>query len=192
MDSPRRYQRSRAKGWRMPPNSVYVGRPSKSVLQVLGCFAKQISAVSKETQSGVATIAKCSSILARLVVVIPSEILGVGTDFARRFYYAARSVGPLVVTGPRIGFGGTSKSGSAVTEQEFRRATGGAGSGSSLAVDIAQPMPKALRLSPRLHITPPQMTVITGHAKTTGPSWLATTRLDANSAIMSTWGGRHV
>jgi hypothetical protein len=27
--SPRRIQRKRAKGWRMPPNTVYVGRPSK-------------------------------------------------------------------------------------------------------------------------------------------------------------------
>lgn len=27
-DAPRRIQRSRAKGWRMPPNTVYVGRPS--------------------------------------------------------------------------------------------------------------------------------------------------------------------
>lgn len=27
-DTPRRIQRSRAKGWRMPPNTVYVGRPS--------------------------------------------------------------------------------------------------------------------------------------------------------------------
>lgn len=25
---PRRIQRSRAKGWRMPPNTVYVGRPT--------------------------------------------------------------------------------------------------------------------------------------------------------------------
>lgn len=27
-DTPRRIQRSRAKGWRMPPNTVYVGRPT--------------------------------------------------------------------------------------------------------------------------------------------------------------------
>jgi hypothetical protein len=27
-EQPRRIQRSRAKGWRMPPNTVYVGRPS--------------------------------------------------------------------------------------------------------------------------------------------------------------------
>ncbi len=27
-DAPKRIQRSRAKGWRMPPNTVYVGRPS--------------------------------------------------------------------------------------------------------------------------------------------------------------------
>ncbi len=27
--TPRRIQRSRAAGWRMPPNSVYVGRPSR-------------------------------------------------------------------------------------------------------------------------------------------------------------------
>jgi len=26
---PRRIQRSRAKGWRMPPNTIYVGRPSR-------------------------------------------------------------------------------------------------------------------------------------------------------------------
>jgi hypothetical protein len=28
-DTPRRIQRQRAKGWRMPPNTVYVGRPTK-------------------------------------------------------------------------------------------------------------------------------------------------------------------
>ena len=28
-DTPRRIQRRRVKGWRMPPNTVYVGRPSK-------------------------------------------------------------------------------------------------------------------------------------------------------------------
>jgi len=28
-DKPIRIQRKRAKGWRMPPNTVYVGRPSK-------------------------------------------------------------------------------------------------------------------------------------------------------------------
>lgn len=28
-DAPRRIQRSRAKGWRMPPNTVYVGRGSQ-------------------------------------------------------------------------------------------------------------------------------------------------------------------
>jgi hypothetical protein len=28
-DAPRRIQRSRAKGWRMPQGAVYVGRPSK-------------------------------------------------------------------------------------------------------------------------------------------------------------------
>lgn len=27
--SPRRIQRQRVRGWRMPPNTVYVGRPSK-------------------------------------------------------------------------------------------------------------------------------------------------------------------
>ena len=29
MSKPKRIQRSRAKGWRMPPNTVYVGRPTK-------------------------------------------------------------------------------------------------------------------------------------------------------------------
>jgi hypothetical protein len=29
MDSPKRIQRSRAKGWKMPPNTVYVGRPTQ-------------------------------------------------------------------------------------------------------------------------------------------------------------------
>lgn len=29
MDSPTRVQRQRTKGWRMPENTVYVGRPSK-------------------------------------------------------------------------------------------------------------------------------------------------------------------
>ena len=29
MSTPRRIQRKRTKGWRMPPNTVYVGRPSK-------------------------------------------------------------------------------------------------------------------------------------------------------------------
>jgi hypothetical protein len=28
-DAPRRIQRSRAKGWKMPPNTVYVGRPTR-------------------------------------------------------------------------------------------------------------------------------------------------------------------
>ena len=28
-DPPRRIQRQRTKGWRMPPNAVYVGRPSR-------------------------------------------------------------------------------------------------------------------------------------------------------------------
>jgi len=28
-EKPRRIQRKRTKGWRMPPNTVYVGRPSK-------------------------------------------------------------------------------------------------------------------------------------------------------------------
>jgi hypothetical protein len=28
-DAPRRIQRQRIKGWQMPPNTVYVGRPSK-------------------------------------------------------------------------------------------------------------------------------------------------------------------
>jgi hypothetical protein len=28
-EPPRRIQRKRAKGWKMPPNTVYVGRPSK-------------------------------------------------------------------------------------------------------------------------------------------------------------------
>ena len=28
-DKPRRIQRKRTKGWKMPPNTVYVGRPSK-------------------------------------------------------------------------------------------------------------------------------------------------------------------
>lgn len=27
--TPKRVQRSRAKGWRMPPNTVYVGRPTR-------------------------------------------------------------------------------------------------------------------------------------------------------------------
>jgi len=27
-EAPRRIQRSRAKGWRMPPNAIYVGRPT--------------------------------------------------------------------------------------------------------------------------------------------------------------------
>lgn len=27
--SPRRIQRRRTKGWKMPPNTIYVGRPSK-------------------------------------------------------------------------------------------------------------------------------------------------------------------
>lgn len=29
MNKPKRIQRKRTKGWRMPPNTVYVGRPSK-------------------------------------------------------------------------------------------------------------------------------------------------------------------
>ena len=29
MTGPRRIQRKRTKGWRMPPNTVYVGRPTK-------------------------------------------------------------------------------------------------------------------------------------------------------------------
>lgn len=29
MTAPRRIQRKRTKGWKMPPNTVYVGRPSK-------------------------------------------------------------------------------------------------------------------------------------------------------------------
>lgn len=29
MTEPRRIQRKRTKGWRMPPNTVYVGRPTK-------------------------------------------------------------------------------------------------------------------------------------------------------------------
>jgi len=29
MRKPKRIQRKRAKGWRMPPNTVYVGRPTK-------------------------------------------------------------------------------------------------------------------------------------------------------------------
>ena len=29
MDKPKRIQRKRTKGWKMPPNTVYVGRPSK-------------------------------------------------------------------------------------------------------------------------------------------------------------------
>ena len=28
-ETPKRIQRRRTKGWRMPPNTVYVGRPSK-------------------------------------------------------------------------------------------------------------------------------------------------------------------
>jgi len=29
MDKPKRIQRKRTKGWKMPPNTIYVGRPSK-------------------------------------------------------------------------------------------------------------------------------------------------------------------
>lgn len=29
LDSPKRIQRKRTKGWKMPPNTVYVGRPSR-------------------------------------------------------------------------------------------------------------------------------------------------------------------
>lgn len=29
MSKPKRIQRKRTKGWRMPPNTIYVGRPSK-------------------------------------------------------------------------------------------------------------------------------------------------------------------
>ena len=29
MNSPKRVQRKRSKGWKMPPNTVYVGRPTK-------------------------------------------------------------------------------------------------------------------------------------------------------------------
>jgi hypothetical protein len=48
-DQPKRIQRQRTRGWRMPPNTVYVGRPTKwgnpyEVVDILDAFSGDVAA----------------------------------------------------------------------------------------------------------------------------------------------------
>jgi hypothetical protein len=61
----KRIQRKRTKGWRMPPNTVYVGRPTKwgnpwtpaNVSKVV--IVKQPNAPQQFESGGTATVAEC-------------------------------------------------------------------------------------------------------------------------------------
>ncbi len=63
VDAPKRIQRSRAKGWRMPPDTVYVGRPSKwgnpfpfGPTYVLKTPAESVAAYRRAVETGLACI----------------------------------------------------------------------------------------------------------------------------------------
>jgi hypothetical protein len=190
-----RIQRKRTPGWRMPPGSVYVGRPSRvnglASTQVMGRLSEKGRVVLEHTEPGVAVATERAPVVVRGMVMVPNQSSGAPADCTLGVEAAARAVGPLIELDSLIGLRGASEPRAAGTRGDLGRPANSACGRLGLWIDARQPVSESLGLCPRRDVATPQMAVVASDAEAACPGWFPAPRFGAGATIKLTWDGCH-
>ena len=196
MTAPKRIQRRRTAGWRMPEGAVFVGRPTKSTsIQVADCGAQQIDAVFEHPQARVALIAERASVFDALqgVIVVPPKPLGCSADVASGAHlrFLRGAVGDLVTLRARVGLSAAPESFTPVTGCYPGRAAHCANRSAAVSVYLRESMPEFRGWFAALEFARSELSVVARDAEPARSHRFSTTSFRACPGLL-TRDNRHV
>lgn len=186
---PQRIQRKRTKGWQMPEGAIYVGRPSRSALQVCQRSLEEVHPVAEHAEARVALVAERSAVLNvfQRVVVIPAKSFRGPANFARctHFRFLCGAIGEFVRPRSSIRLCPATESLATVAWRYASRAANRTHGRACDRVNFRQPVAEFLGGGSAFDLAGPQLAVVARNTEPARPYRLSTPCFGAHCRLLN-------